>query len=182
MLQKSPAPILVLPLWLPWSQNVASETVDTRPTYIICRESVMSILKLAGVAKVSNVYAKFFTNMWDTGRKKQKWKGRIAYASMTPPWLPGNVAFIHGKNHNATIPFTQQSLPSKNQIREKGNPYIGAAILDIFLRKEKETLPYLLFLLRNEGILFPECTERDSTNDIREDVVPSINIETNTSN
>ena len=101
---------------------------------------------------------------------------------MTPPWLRGNVAFIDGANRNAKIPFTQKSLATKNQIREKGNPYIGAAILDTFLRKEKETLPYLLFLLRNEGMLLPECTERDSPNDMREDVVPSMNVETNITN
>ena len=70
----------------------------------------------------------------------------------------------------------------KTKFAKKGNPYIGAAILDTFLRKEKETLPYSLFLLRNEGMLLPECTERDSTSDIREDGVPSINLETNTSN
>ena len=54
--------------------------------YTICRENVLQILQLAGIAKLSEVYDTFFTEMWNSGRKTRKSKGCIAHGSMTLPW------------------------------------------------------------------------------------------------
>ncbi len=78
------APALTLPRSFPWKRNLEQDNAIIRSNCILCREKVMQNLKRAGVAKVSEVHAKFSTKMWDFSRTTKKSKGRIAYASMTP--------------------------------------------------------------------------------------------------
>ena len=71
---QDPAPPLTLPSWFPSKPTSNLNDAASSPTYIFSRESAMMNLQRAGVAKVSEVYAKFFTEMWDTGRKSKKSK------------------------------------------------------------------------------------------------------------
>ena len=57
------APPLTIPSWFPSKPTSNLNHTASRPAYILCRESVMQNLQRAGVAKVSEVYAKFFTEM-----------------------------------------------------------------------------------------------------------------------
>jgi len=94
-------PILSLPEWfpcesIPTTASEASENLtNDRPKFILCRDSVIRDLIRLGVPKVSEIYATFFSAMWNIGYKKRLVSGRITYARMTPLWLRENVIFIY---------------------------------------------------------------------------------------
>ena len=52
-------------------------------------------LDLAGVLKV---YGDFLHYLWDRLKPPLNWKGKIVNGKLTPPWLRGHVASLHGEN------------------------------------------------------------------------------------
>jgi len=142
---------LKLPPWFP-STDATAATQNHGPQFIFCRHNVIEEIGRIGVKKLANVYSQLFTALWDLGRRNKRVSGRITYADMTPPWLRGNVIFIHGENRNASIPFTLKVLPTKNQIKEKNYKFIGKAILDTILRKEDTMAPFLRHILIESGV------------------------------
>lgn len=71
--------------------------LNERNKYIICSYEIMEAWPDSGALKVNKMYGDLFTAFWNEGRAKFRFEGRIIYARMTPPWLYGNIVFVHGE-------------------------------------------------------------------------------------
>lgn len=156
-------PRVELPDWFPWIESSQTNSVAERPRYIFCQHATMQKLENAGHSKITAIYGELVVEMWNTGRKQKRAKGRITYKHMTPTWLRRDIIFIYGPNRNYSIPFTQKRLPTKSEIRDMSNKNLAMAILSSFLSKEKSISSFLIALFRKSGIDISDSENSSST-------------------
>lgn len=120
-------------------QNPSSK--DERPSYIVCKEEVMRAFEVTDTKSLADFYGLLFSSLFNQARDTGRIHGKIDYAPLAPPWLRGNVVFLHGNNRKMSVTFSSKRIPNKNYIRQKRNPL-------------------LIHILRDGGISIP-CIRRE---------------------
>jgi len=115
---------------------------------------------------LANLYSTFFNALWTRGRTVRRVQGKMVYARLTPPWLTKNTIFMHGPSRNISLPCTINTLPSKNQVRERGKKMLACVILDSWMKKEGGSSLYLSSLLQEKGLSVTDSAESSSTIDL----------------
>lgn len=143
-------PDVVVPEWFPWSQIRADDVTATRPTYIFCRERIMSEFRQLDINQVAHIYSTFFQALWAKGYEEGRVMKNANYAKLTPPWLRKPVTFMHGANRSMSLPFVLRVLPNKNQIRHRNGKVLASAILDAWMKNDPTAIPFITHLIRQK--------------------------------
>ena len=138
------------------NDNVASGVGNNRPIYLFCRENVINEIIKLDTSKLASLYAKFFQKLWKKGQHLRLGSRSMVYSRLTPPCLLKSVVFMYGPQRSCSLPFLLRTLPNKNKIREKNGKILEAAIMDVWMKKERSSGIILASILRSNSVNIPE--------------------------
>ncbi len=113
---------------------------------------------------LANIYGAFFNSLFAEAKKQRIVSGPISSKTLTPPWMKGEVNFVHGPTRNKTIPFATGKLPRKDILRGAGKKPLLCAIFAAWIKKERPTALYLIDILSSR-IIFIEAAEPEPMHD-----------------
>ena len=151
-------PEMPLPLWFPsaaYTLNSRSELHQPR-TQLHCHPEFMNELQRLGINNLADICARFFMAIWAVGHSRGLVYKAIKYTRMTPGWLRQPVVFMNAPKRNVSYPFEAGALPNKSRVRERGGKTLAAAVLNVWITKEPDSLPYLRYLLGLKSISIPD--------------------------
>ena len=119
----------LLPSWIADSTYLNPSQEETAIKHLPLRNSVMRAVNNLSSNNLSSLYGDLFMQVWPLCKKQLSWKGRVMYKKTTPPWLRGNILFLHSPNQSSSTPFQHKYLPRKSDLREKD-------------RKNRESYPF----------------------------------------
>ena len=141
-----------LPQWVSNDVNLSNLSMDTNVKHCKLYDSVFCAIEQLSLNNMMTVYGPFFQRLWSICQKKLNWKGQIMYKRMTPPWLLGNIMFLHGRNHQSSIPLRHSFLPRKSDFKELGQKIVGSAIIAAWICKKEAGTSSLCWFLRKKGV------------------------------
>ena len=141
----------LLPSWIADSTYFNPSQEETAIKHIPLHDSVMGAVNNISLNDLSSMYGYFSMLAWSLYKKQLSWKGQVMYKKMTPPWLLGNIVFLHDPNQSSPISFQHKHLPRKSDLREKGQKIIGRlSFLHGSSLKKKHHKHFNCTCLRNE--------------------------------
>ena len=152
-LPRTPYPSrIILPRWLSEDTNEVSTADASLFEYIRLNDSIFDALDKLSLPSLIQTYGEFFNFLWERAKSVRKWKGKIVYQKLSPPWIRQNVVFLRGPNNSISIPCRYGALPRKGLLKDKDQKSVATATLATWLEREQETADALKFFLEKHGV------------------------------
>jgi len=134
-----------------WISNPREEENPSGLRNITINNNLLVAIERLSISELISIYGEFFHYLWNICKTARGWRSGIVYGKLTPPWLRGDVVFLHGPNQSNSIPFIHGELPRKGLLKDKSQKIVGSAILALWLEKETSTAPALRWYFDRKG-------------------------------